>query len=318
MRSVSGRLEQDLVRELFGLKVEDIKPKQLTMVLAEASANLAANGKFEDLQRTIATEQKRHGIVTRYFSHTHYGYNHGLAVSKRALKSLFYSPGIKEACQDVYHFTDAQMQSLLTWASIFHDMGKFAGHPRHHEQPGSNIVSFAFQQMGKDLSKALQQMVEHHDFFCAMVDGCPMPPILRTFPLAEVLRLADRTSITPEEEINRWWLYGRKAGTPLLDLSLKDEVRFTFDRKKARVDQVTFFLMLFAIQRRDFFFEENGESFAQWAEGRGLAWARIEEIFAEENCSAKELQAMNNIVSEFHRVKKFVMPDRRKERDRAA
>ena len=172
--------------------------------------------------------------------------------------------------------------------------------------------------MGKDLSKALQQMVEHHDFFCAMVDGCPMPPILRTFPLAEVLRLADRTSITPEEEINRWWLYGRKAGTPLLDLSLKDEVRFTFDRKKARVDQVTFFLMLFAIQRRDFFFEENGESFAQWAEGRGLAWARIEEIFAEENCSAKELQAMNNIVSEFHRVKKFVMPDRRKERDRAA
>jgi len=311
MRSASGRLDQNVVRELFGFKVDDIKPKQLTMVLAEASANLEADGHYPELQNAIASEQKRHGIVTRYFSHTHYGYNHGLAVSKRALELVFYSPGIKEFCQDVYHFTDAQMQSLLTWAAVFHDMGKFAGHPRHHEEPGSNIISFAFQQLGPEVSKALQQMVEHHDFFCAIVDGCSMPPILRTFPLAEVLRLADRTSITPEEEVNRWWLYGRKAGTPLLDGSLPNEVRFTFDRKKARVDQLTFFLMLFAIQRRDFFFTDNAESFSQWAKGRGSALSRIADIFAEEGCSAKELQAMYRIVHEFHEHKKFEMPDRR-------
>ena len=306
---MSSHLTHDTVQKLFLFPANQVTPKALTMFLSEVAYNLREDGTKPKLLAAFGTEQKRMEIVKEYFSNTFCGHAHCQAVSDRALEILSLAPGIVELNHDEFHLSLVEQQQLLSWGAILHDIAKFAGHKKNqnHEEPGSLVAEFGFRQLRPELSGGLMRMIQHHDFFCSKVDGHPMPPDLRSYPLAENLRLADRTSVPPDMEVLRWWHYGRHFKTVLFDKNLEDSVRFGF-RKEARVDQLTFFMMIFALQPEDFFYGENRKIFSDWARGKSQALSQIVQIFCQAGCQARELVQMLRTMERFHRINGFEQP----------
>ncbi len=70
---------------------------------------------------------------------------------------------------------------------------------------------------------------------------------------------------------------------PIFDPSIPDDFRFDLSRSTiAQVDELTWFLMLFAIQSTDFVYGDTRDAYACWARGKKEALDQIKHLCLQE------------------------------------
>jgi hypothetical protein len=156
------------------------------------------------------------------------------------------------------------------------------------------------------IETAVIRAVACHDYFCPMSDGEELPSLFLKSPLAEIFRLADKTSLPPAKEVDRWYKYGQRDGQKFFNPDLPDKDRFDLQHNYERRDQITFLLVFFAVQPSDFYTREAAESYRQWAAGKTEALRRIMAICREEGASER---AAMEVIVRFHRHYRLPLPE---------
>lgn len=223
-------------------------------------------------------------IADCYFSNLDHGHSHSQAVWDRCQAIIEKSPSLWPMAKMQIKISDGETEArqVLMLASIFHDMGRFLDVSfEDHEQVGANLA--AHITTGTCLHDPLYYAIVNHDYVCQLTDDYPVPrPTM--FPLSEIFRLADKTSISPRDEIKRYHLTGKRLAPnmPLYDPSISDEIRFHLSRGVVKMDELTWFLIIFALQSTDFIYGDTRDSYANWARGKSEALEMIGDLCLEE------------------------------------
>lgn len=213
--------------------------------------------------------------VDEYFANGDHGYWHSCAVYERTQEIMAGSPQMVRLMIKQESLSAEQIGWVMVWASMFHDLMRFFGYGTpDHEAPAAELARSAFWKDAA-IGDALVKAVIFHDYLSPIIDGKEAPLVLLESPLADIFRLADKTSVSPEEEINRWWLCGQRYQTKFFDEELTDPIRFNLPENHNQRDQVTFFLMLFALQAQDFYSGEARQFYQEWSDGKIMAYRRI-------------------------------------------
>ncbi|NCN07738.1 HD domain-containing protein [Candidatus Falkowbacteria bacterium] len=232
-----------------------------------------------------AKVKKAKVIAESYFNNNDHGFSHSQAVWQRCQTIITQSPSLWPVAKmqmPVDTNTDNQARKVLMLASVFHDMGRFLGASfEDHEEVGADLTRKIVG--GTCLEYPLYYAILYHDYFCELVDGRCMPsPVI--FPISEIFRLADKTSISPSDEIKRYYQTGKRLlpGMPIFDPTISDEVRFNFANKTKNKDELTWFLSLFALQSTDFIYGDTRDAYAYWARGKYQALEMVGDLCLEE------------------------------------
>lgn len=230
---------------------------------------------------------KEHGVeeiirlTALYFENSDHGFEHSKQVWQRCQEIIKRSVDLWRLAQNtVSPNYKLDCRKVLMWAAVFHDFSRFYKvSPRQHEAESAKLAFQIFN--GSPLAKILNDAICRHDYFCELIDGEPLPFILMN-PLAEIFRLADKTSISPQEEIARYYQTGKQYGTPFLKPKLTYEVRFNLTHNQNERDMITWFLLIFALQASDFVFRETAAIYNEWAKGKPNALDKIIELAKQE------------------------------------
>ncbi|HLD28670.1 MAG TPA: hypothetical protein VJB67_03575 [Patescibacteria group bacterium] len=223
-------------------------------------------------------------LVHRYMATDDHGYAHSVRVWRRCQELITECPllwRMIRKSEDQLHLnmvSDRNYRLVLIWASVLHDFSRFiAGTTFDNHQYRSAVVSSRLFTNQRYVGELIN-LIEHHDYFCEIMDG--LMPIKAMTPLAELFRLADKTSVSPAEEILRYHQTGNRRQTPFFDPTLSDQFRFNLylAARNLQTDQITWFLMLFVLQSTDFIYRETADQYARWARGKKLALAQIAEL----------------------------------------
>ncbi len=247
-------------------------------------------------------EVEEKAAIDRFFNdHTH-GVLHSNYVFERCLDLMAACPNLcKSLLQEgtgdgrVDRVTTEDLILLSFVGSLFHDFGRSCDrHFSDHERFGANLARVILLSQGKHpwKSEMVEFMLVQHDYmgFVACVDQGIMA-ISRQYPLAELFRLADKTSFPPAAEVERYWQTARQYNMPLFDRTIPDEVRFDLVRNTdKRTDSLTWMLLLFAQQPSDFLFRETAAAFDRWHDKKVLL-AKISEIAAVEGYDGDDIFA---------------------------
>lgn len=256
----------------------------------------------EILLSTLSTDSEfgdRAAEITKaYFSSSDHGFDHAITVAIRWERIIILAPTVWQLAK-MQAEEEEKARKILVLASIFHDMARFCGaHFYTHEREGADLVKRIF--VGSDLEKTLYEIIVHHDYFCSVVNGCPMPTESYS-PLAEIFRLADKTSLSPADEIRRYHQTGQRTipDMPVYDPGISDINRFgvfysdkispamsVFNLSSSETDRkdgLSWFLILFALQPKNFVYTEISRVYSQWAKGKKNAVDVIKEL-----CQSKE------------------------------
>lgn len=233
-----------------------------------------------------------------------HGFPHSLKVFNRSLQCLDGCPNLVRL---MYHNnTREKTVCELTWASILHDLYRFMGCDLDsHQAIGALTARRLFKKKHPKEAENIHNMLVQHDYLCPLVDGRPLPPVLLDNPIAEIFRLADKTSVSPEEEINRYYLTGKRltkeqsVGT-FYNPDITFEERIDFKNSLQKKEFLPFFLALFAIQPADFFFAETAELYRRWALGKSKAARRIIELGHQEGLDRRSLDQIMVTIARFH------------------
>lgn len=214
--------------------------------------------------------------IRDFFTCKDHGFAHSLAVWKRCL-------AIIEASPNLWHLASNGKNALLSlmWACVFHDFSRFIENVdfQLHEAISAALVQDIIPNYpGISL---MRRFIAYHDYFCPLIDGRPMPTEIM-IPIGEIFRLADKTSNSPAEEIQRYYETGKRHGTPFFNYALPEKIRFDFVKNHAHRDMLTWFLILFAIQPSDFLYRETSQCYAIWAEGKREAFFKIGDLCRQE------------------------------------
>ena len=282
------------------MNIEAFNVRRLTPTLLKDRLSLAV----KSLELKMSPETIKKG-VDEYFSNEDHGYAHGLTVYKKGLEILRLSPNIARNAAAI--FSSSEVDNLLFIGAMLHDIGRFlmCDH-QQHERLGAELVQAIFDlpHYRSPHSQELYDMIVRHDYFSPVTGEGDMPAELSK-PLPEVLRLADKTSVSPELEVERWWACGQRYKTPFFNPELKDEVRFDLKHNNAERDQVTHFLLLFALQPSDFYSYEAATYYGLWAQGKGLAVASIMRLARECDCDESEV---TGVLRRFHEHYGIALP----------
>lgn len=260
---------------------------------------------------------KINGLPEAVYKYWHSG-DHGIIHSRQVRKRV---TEIIASCPDLirylsHHWIDQKdIEALFNWTSILHDIGRFidASSGLNHQSLGADLASNCFineVDINEEMSALLHIMINHHDYICEFIDGNPLPIHFMEFPLAEIFRLADTTSLSPGNEIVRWYDTGRQAGTVFFNPDLTPEQRFDFQASYDNWDQIQYFFLFFAIQPKDWFFGETRDLYRQWSMktegGKTQALRKIIELAANEKCNTEKIAAIRDIFDQF--FQKFDLP----------
>jgi hypothetical protein len=236
-----------------------------------------------------------------------HGLKHSKTVYLTAKKYLSLCPILRAECLKQYE-REATIDALLTWAALLHDFGRFFGTGyrtlEEHQLFGAQLASACFKQdLEPGIVIGLRAMIERHDYICPFVDHVDFPILFYSFPLAEIFRLADKTSLPPAAELERYYETGKRLEGIFFHSHLTDDLRFSFDRSKLDDwDMLNYFLILFCIQPSDWFFEETRNLYQQWekaAGGKKQAIIRLSQWARREGLSVDQLQQFGRILMNF-------------------
>lgn len=183
---------------------------------------------------------------------------------------------------------------------IFHDAGRFfvpvesapnyAKRKRkgrfHHEYAGALLAKiFGYNH------SIIREGILHHDFFGADLDKCTKPPVSLE---AQIFRAADKTSIAPAAEIeryNEYWIdYNatHNEKIPLFDHNpFEFYVNWNFSKKEERgTDELCYFLAVLTMRPEDFRHPTLQEHYRNWSRQKEAAIKRIVEIVRKEQGDA--------------------------------
>lgn len=219
-------------------------------------------------------------IADCYFDNLDHGHSHSQAVWDRCQAIIKESPNLWPMAKMQIKLSDGDQEAkqVLMLAAIFHDMGRFLGASfEDHEQVGANLSIKI--TVGTCLADPLYYAIVNHDYICPLVDGDDRPRSTM-FPLSEIFRLADKTSISPSAEIQRYHLTGRRLAPdmPLYDPTVSDEIRFQLSKNIVKSDELTWFLIIFALQSTDFIYGDIRDAYAYWARGKFKALEMVGDL----------------------------------------
>lgn len=228
--------------------------------------------------------------VSEFFANADHGYAHSCAVYKRAREIVAQSPNIIRLVKERECLPEKEIDQILTWASMLHDLMRFFGYgSADHEAPAAEVARSAFWNDGATIEYQLLNAIVYHDYFCPISDEEELPLLFMKSPLAEIFRLADKISLSPAEEIERWYQYGLRLGQKFFKPDLPDKTRFDFLHNSEQRDQLSVLLVFFALQPSDFYAREAAEIYRQWARGKTEALCRLMTICREEGVSERSV-----------------------------
>jgi len=214
-------------------------------------------------------------IVDRFFTSKDHGFKHSVQVWKRCKKIKDVSPTIWNEAQ--LGLSCADSLKVLLLASLFHDIARFWTDFKNHEQASADFVFNLLGPFNQKIASYTRDAIVRHDYFCFLADGTDFPDNLRQ-PLSEIFRLADKTSLSPADEIIRYHQTAQRlhSGMPIFDPMISDDIRFDLaNNLSRRTDELTWFLMIFALQSTDFIFGDTRDAYAAWAGGKTDALNQI-------------------------------------------
>lgn len=251
-------------------EVGDIKDLSLEILQRHFLSNTAVLEKYGDDRIAVA--------IAQYWATLDHGFAHSLKVWDRCQQLM-------EQCPEMWRFiitniTDYKTAvKTLMWSSVFHDFSRFIPGVAFEDHEGLS-AQLALDVLKPGIGPFVYEAVAYHDYFCPLVDGRRMPFQLMD-PLAEIFRLADKTSISPAEEVKRCYDTGKRLDTPFFDQSITIESRFPL-RTADQVDELSFLLTIWLLQPEHFFFRETACSYADWQKGLPEAKKKLVHIAAME------------------------------------
>ena len=256
-------------------------------------------------------------IINEYWWSWHHGLDHSLRVISRLHELAEQSPKIMAFYwNNLPAKTDKQKEQkiagLLHWAAILHDLGRFFGFSlEDHQQFGAILARSCFDtdldlEVGL-MAQRLYNLIACHDYLTPQISGYGLPQVFYDEPLAELFRLADKTLLTPAEEMKRYYETGKWLKTPFYKPELTDDARFDFSTEEKDRDALCYAMILFAIQPQDFLYQETATAYAEWAKGKYYAFRELIRQAREENLSAEDILKIHGIMERF--FAKFNLPN---------
>ncbi|MEK7072707.1 MAG: HD domain-containing protein [Patescibacteria group bacterium] len=221
-------------------------------------------------------------VTRQYFENTDHGFRHSQAVWDRCQEIIRQSPLLWQMTKMQIDCTESCALKVLILASIFHDIGRFLGSSfETHEAVGAELARIIVE--GSCIEEAFFHAILHHDYISPLVSGQEMP-YSAMLPFSEIFRLADKTSISPKDEIRRYHQTGKRVApdVPVFDLTIPDEIRFNFNSGFKKGDELSWFLIIFALQSTDFTYGDSRDAYAYWARGKREALETIGDLCLEE------------------------------------
>ena len=199
------------------------------------------------------------------------------AEAKKEIEHLCWESGLASG---VINEEESALEILL-WASVFHDLSRFLGADFEEHEAASAKLTLNFNLVPTCLEHLLFNAISHHDYLGLAIEGFLIPEAARS-SLSEIFRLADKTSLSPAEELERYYQAGLRYQTPFFNPEITDAERLDFPHNAAKRDMLAWFLMLFFIQPRDFFFSETAEAYRHWFLDKNEAMNRLAAIARQE------------------------------------
>jgi len=221
-------------------------------------------------------------IVNDFWTNSDHGLSHSQAVWRRCQEIIKASPQLWPIARMQVDDSEEEASRVLILASIFHDLARFLNAPFEvHEWQGAKIAEKNL--LGSSLLFPVCSAIMNHDYINYLVNG-QASPLNAVLPLSEIFRLADKTSISPKDEVIRYYETGRRLAPdrPLFDPSIADEVRFDLQHVNDQGDCLTWFLIIFALQSTDFLYGDTRDAYAYWARGKKAALEAISDLCRQE------------------------------------
>lgn len=255
------------------LAVKDIDDVSPDLLFAMATGSISIAGRLFD--RTV---------VEGFLMSPDHGLEHSRRVWAKCQELIDGCPLLWRLITQPGHYQYAQRERLcrqiLLWASVFHDMSRFAGAGHfEHEKLSADLAVSVLSGIVDPIF--INQVIVSHDYINPFINGC-LPPGSSLAPLAELFRLADKICDSPSEMVDRYVLANRAHGNKLFDKSLTDEDRLDFPGCKKKRDSVTWMLVIFALQPNDFMYAETRTCYRRWHDRKIQARTKIKEILARE------------------------------------
>ena len=170
---------------------------------------------------------------------------------------------------------------------VFHDAGRFllpfesAPNYVKRKRKGQIFHEYAGVLLAKIFGYSdpiIREGILRHDFFSSEFDPGKKPPISLE---AQILRAADKTSVAPADEIERYDEYRRKFNFPLFKRDTPIEFRLDWNfslKRDPRTDQLCYFFAVLALRPEDFLHPVLQEYYREWSRQKKAAVDKILEI----------------------------------------
>src|SRR3989338_1070906 len=213
--------------------------------------------------------------------------DHGLPHASRVyLKVLEIFERFSEEDQRIINNTE-RLQAMC----VFHDSGRFlvpielAPNYAKRKRKGQILHEYAGALLAKIFGYSdpiIREGILRHDFFSSDFDPGKKPPISLE---AQILRAADKTSVAPADEIERYDQYRRKFNFQLYnrDTDIEFRINWNFSKKRdPRTDQLCYFFAVLALRPEDFTHPALQEYYREWSLQKKAAVDKIIEIVRKE------------------------------------
>ena len=286
---------------LFAVSISDLYPAVLVDYLVAIARKIPS---MPQDQETI-----KQGIA-KYWDDQDHGHPHAVQVYTRAREIMRQSPlllrcihSCKTGCAQ--GIGPIELDQIMVWASRLHDLGRSAfGIPvKDHELFGAEVATALFNGvLNSDALVQLRLALLRHDYMCLRVDGEDLPPIFMQSPIAEIFRLADKTSGSLEAEIRRYYATSKKYGTPFFKPEITDEVRFHFGGDRKDWDEIMWIMFILSMSPNDFFFGETRDLYREWTKQKSQAIQIILSIAQhEEKLDSTQLGLIGLMLQDFRK-----------------
>lgn len=225
-----------------------------------------------------------------YLTSNDHGLPHAANVYGKVLEilDLFSAGEIREMDIDI---------ERLEAMCIFHDAGRFLVssdsdsddvlHKKHlkRKRKGQTLHEYAGALLAKVFGyshKKIREGILRHDYFNADFDKRTKPPVSLE---AQILRAADKTSVAPADEIERYDEYRRKFKFPLFNRDTPIEFRLDWNfslKRDPRTDQLCYFFVVLALRPEDFIHPVLQEYYRNWSRQKKAAMDKILEVVRKE------------------------------------
>lgn len=255
-------------------------------------------------EQTMSNIGRLPSAIHAYWTNQDHGFMHTQKVVSRISAFLEFCPNMLRSAQ-LLNFLPAEIWANLCWSSTFHDLGYFFDYSfTEHQEWGAKLAKYCFEGEIPDLQLAcLINTIAEHDYFSQIVNRKPLPDIFLDNPLAEIFRLADKTTGTPAQEIERYYLTGKRYNRPFFNPDIKLDRRLDLNGQMLDIDIISIFMYLFALSPQDFFYAETSRLYSQWEIGGDIHNQGKKFAFLEIKKLARQKEGLS--IAEWKQIEKI-------------